>query len=316
MVAAHQLDQCPVLIIAGPTGIGKTQLAIDLTCSGRLEIISADSMQVYHGMRIGTAQPTDEQKSKARFHVCGMVDPGSDFNVSQFLDICSQAHQSILDRGNQPLYTGGTGLYLRALRWGIFGHQSRDEQVRQKLEMECRNQGVEVLYERLRQVDPKSAERISSRDTMRIVRALEVYASTGRPISDLQDQWIKPRARFPHRLVVLVTSRDVLRQRIKIRTEEMLKQGWIEEVEELLAHYSSTELHCFKALGYREIIQYLEGKMKRDELKDKIVSRTFTFTRRQMVWLRREHPAVWIRVEGRESMNTATGLIEKLLANI
>ncbi len=305
----------PILIIAGPTGVGKTQLAYELACSGGQEIVSADSMQVYRGMEIGTAQPSEELRRRIRFHVCGMIDPAAAFNVSQFLDLCDQAHRSILDRGKTPLYTGGTGLYLRALRWGIFGDKSRDKNVRRDLEMKCEAKGLDMMYAGLQKLDPVTAQRVSPHDRMRIIRALEVYGLTGKPISELQSQWSAAKARFPHRLVVVATSRKALRNRIRNRTGEMLKHGWIEEVEALSAVCSSTEGHCFKALGFREIIQYLGGKLKREELEEIIIRKTYSFARRQMVWLRRECPATWIHIEGNQSMRTAVALIEKHLAS-
>ncbi|MCE5228434.1 tRNA (adenosine(37)-N6)-dimethylallyltransferase MiaA [bacterium] len=320
-------DGPPTLLLAGPTAVGKTGLAVALAERFGLEIISADSMQVYRGMEIGTAQPTPEEAARARFHLCGVRDPAEPFSVREWLGLCDAAHADILSRGKLPLYVGGTGMYLRALRWGMFdldeptsGNRQSPIDTRQsvhrtQLEAELASIGPQALHERLAQVDPDAARRISPSDAVRIVRALEVHAMTGRPISRLQDQWESPRPRFPHVLIALVAERGALRERIARRTDEMLAAGWIDEARALLERGIPPTRHCFKALGYREIVEHLDGRLGLDRLRDLIVTRTGQFSKRQMIWLRRERPALWIEIDFADP-GRAFGRVENILAKM
>jgi tRNA dimethylallyltransferase len=308
----HASGDSPVVMLAGPTGVGKTAVAVRLAERHGLEVLSADSMQVYRGMAIGTAQPTDEQRARVAFHVCGSVDPAEPFNAHRFVELCDAAHRDILARGRRPLYVGGTGLYLRALRWGLSPRTGRDTAIRQRLEGEVSELGSAALHDRLRQVDPVAAARIAPADAIRIVRALEVLEATGRPISEHQIEWPDPAARFPHVLVVLDADREALDRRIGARAAAMLRDGWIEETRALLARGLPPGQHCFKALGYRRIIDHLEGRIDRAELERLIVLRTRQFARRQRTWFRRERPATWIAVDDNGAGNPPAAL-EKLV---
>lgn len=304
--------QVPALILTGPTGIGKTSLAVRLTRRFPLEIISADSMQVYRGLEIGTAQPTPSEMAQARFHVCGMLAPAEPFSAARFIEACDAAHADIVSRGRQPIYVGGTGLYLRALRWGLFADGPRDDAVRSQLEAQYETLGAQAMHRRLAEADPQAAARIEPADRIRIVRALEVHTLTGQPISSLQNQWQRPRARFPHVMVVLTAPREVIRRRIAERIDAMLATGWIEEVRALLDGGCPPGLHCFKALGYREILAHLRGEIDRKQLCELIVTHTHQFAKRQMIWLRRERPAIWLPLESPEDAHVSP-FIEKLL---
>ena len=309
----------PVLMLAGVTGIGKTALGIELALRIRrhprppLELISADSMQVYRGMAIGTAQPTPDELRGIPIHLTGLIDPAEPFNASRFVAMCDAAHHDILTRGAQPLYLGGTGLYLRALRWGLIDNDSADPAIRRRLEAQAQSDGLAALYTRLQSVDPDAATRIAPGDAVRIIRALEAYEVTGRPISSLQRQWDTPTPRFPHHLVILDAPRDPsrpphraphrrhARRRLDRRGRFPARRGLDEQS------------HCFKALGYREIIECLRGRLDRDAMRQRIILRTLQFARRQRTWLRRERPATVIDFHpddpaGRERV------LEKLLA--
>ncbi|MEN6624622.1 MAG: tRNA (adenosine(37)-N6)-dimethylallyltransferase MiaA [Candidatus Sumerlaeia bacterium] len=303
------------MLLTGPTAVGKTGLATALAERFGLEIISADSMQVYRGMEIGTAQPAPAELARARFHLCGVRDPAEPFSVKEWLGLCEAAHRDIESRGKTPLYVGGTGLYLRALRWGLFEDLPDSPDVRADIERELADRGPAALHARLAEIDPVAAARIAPADGVRIVRALEVHALTGRPISELQNQWEEPRPRFEHVMVTLVAPREALRGRIARRTRQMLEAGWIDETRRLLERGIPKTRHCFKALGYREIADHLEGRIGLDELARLIVTRTGQFSKRQMVWFRRERPALWVEADFDRPERTLRR-VENVLANI
>ncbi len=308
------------LLLSGPTGIGKTALAIDLAQRFPLEIISADSMQIYRGLEIGTAQPTAAERARASFYGCGELAPDDHFDAQRFLIHCEAYESAILAGGHMPIYVGGTGLYLRALRWGLFEQPSRAPAIRARLESELASQSVAALHARLLKLDPAAAARIAPTDAIRIVRALEILELTGRPLAELRRQWQRPAPRFPHLLVVLTAPRSWLRERIAQRTDAMLRAGWVEEVRDLLAAGYTHNLHCFKALGYREIINYLAGRLTLNQLRERIMTATHQFAKRQMIWFRRERPAIWLRLDASRGTNDLLAPVrtslEKLLAKL
>ncbi len=311
------------LILTGPTGIGKTALAVELAKHRPFELISADSMQVYRGMEIGTAQPTPEELQGVPIHGCGFQNPREPFSAKRFLDFSDRTHAEILSRGKIPLYVGGTGLYLRSIRWGLFDEtepenessaeqSSRKDQIRKRLERELEELGAPILHNRLAEIDPPSAARIAPNDRVRIVRALQVAEITGRPISTLHREWATPKARFPHLVVALTCPRAELVRRIEQRVDAMLAQGWIEEVRALIESGCDPSFHCFKALGYREIAAHLVGDLSRDELRTVISARTRQFSKRQMTWFRRERDIHWVNLDP-EISGRELAQIEKLL---
>lgn len=302
----------PVLILAGPTGVGKTELAARFAGRGGYELISADSMQIYRGMEIGTGQPTAEELGGIRLHACGLLRPEEPFDVQRFLRLTENIHNDIVDRGARPLYVGGTGMYLRALRWGLADVPAIPRGVRPRLEAEWRADGGAALYLRLGTLDPAIAARIAPGDHVRIVRALEVIEVTGRRFSDVQVQWENPTARFPHRLVVLNCPRTVLVERIERRVDAMMEHGWIDEVRALMRAGYPEGLHAFKALGYREIFALLRGEMNEATARAAIKARTRQFARRQLTWFRKERGAAWIEYDGYDVAQALPALEKEL----
>ncbi|MDD5382651.1 MAG: tRNA (adenosine(37)-N6)-dimethylallyltransferase MiaA [Candidatus Margulisbacteria bacterium] len=279
-----------MLILLGPTAAGKTKLAIELAKKLNGEIISADSMQVYRGMDVGTAKPTLEERQGLPHHLIDVLDPDEPWTVSDFVEQANKLTKDIVFRGKVPLIVGGTGLYLWSLLEGFsFPIAPADKELRAKLEKEQ----LTALYSRLTAIDPAAAEKIHPNDKKRIIRALEVYELTGRPISHSQatrDPGLVTRDQL---LIGLNLPREELYSRIDQRVDSMIEKGLIEEVTGLLAKGYSKELPSFQALGYKEAVEYLAGKWTKEQMIAELKKRTRHFARRQMTWFKRFNNVRW-----------------------
>lgn len=285
----------PVAAITGPTAAGKTALSLALSAHLPIEIVSADSMQVYRGLDVGTAKPSPQERAAVAHHLIDIASPAEKYDLARFLRDAIAAIDAIRSRGNIPLIVGGTGLYLRSLMTGIFAIPSRDPELRHRLAQRAQDEGSAALHEELRQADPPSARRISPNDAIRIVRALEVAHSTGKPMSYWHAHPGAPQTpAIPLRLVVLHLPRETLHQRIQHRVRAMLAQGWVEEVRALLAQGLPPDQHCFKALGYREIARRLVANEPMDGVEETIARETRQFAKRQMTWFRSMDNAHWM----------------------
>jgi tRNA dimethylallyltransferase len=289
-----------LLVLAGPTAVGKTAVSLELARRLDAEIVCADSMQVYRGMDIGTAKPTAEQRQAVRHHLIDVCEVDEPFDVKRFVQLARQAIAEIGARGKTALVVGGTGLYVRALRQGLFEGPGRDEALRARLEA----MPAEELYAELRRVDPKAARDIDRYNPRRLVRALEVFYATGRSIRDFQKQ--KPAT---GQVFGLNRDRYDLYRRIERRIDEQIAAGWVDEVRRLMEQGIEKNKTAMQAAGYRELIAYLRGRLSLPEAVSLIKTRTRQLARRQLTWFRREPGLIWIDVKAEESPTETAGRV-------
>ncbi len=285
-----------VIVIAGPTASGKTDLAIELALRINGEIISADSMQIYREMNIGTAKPTMEERKGIPHHMLDIVDPDEEFSVAQFQQGAKKCIKDILSRGKVPIVAGGTGLYINALVYNItFSETITDWNYRNQLQNIAREQGPEALHALLQEVDPISAENIHPNNVKRVIRALEVYETTGKPISLHQLESRQKKPEYDYKIFGIEVERDVLYRRIESRADKMLEMGLYEEVENILKKGYSPDLVSLQGIGYKEIIMAILGKCTLEEAVDKIKLNTRHLAKRQMTWFRKTENLKWMK---------------------
>lgn len=294
---------CPVIVLVGPTAIGKTSLSLQLVDRFDCEIISMDSMQVYRYMDIGTAKPSQEEQALVRHHLLDLVNPDEQYDAARFVKDALQAIDSIAGRKRTVLLTGGTGLYQKALFEGLFTAIPTDQEIRQHLQHRLQEEGREVLHTELCKIDPLSGKRIHKNDTQRLLRGLEIYLSSGRRWSDLlQEQ--KQKGQVPHfnRVcqVALTCERSELYQRIEKRSNMMIKHGFIEEVEKLRAMGYSEELPSMQSIGYRHVNNLLSGKWDRRTMFEYLLRDTRRYAKRQMTWFGKNKNLRWFDIKQKE----------------
>lgn len=283
----------------GPTAAGKTALAIHLAEHLPIEIVSVDSALVYRGMDIGTAKPEPHLMAQTRHHLIDILEPTDAYSAAQFRQDALRAIEQALARGKVPLLAGGTMLYFRALEYGLSSLPPADPQVRSRLEEEARLSGWPALHERLAQIDPVAARRIHANDPQRIQRALEVFELTGKTLTHLQRR--DRRELFPYSLakwVIAPQDRSWLHARIAARFKQMLAQGFVDEVVRLRERGDlSPDMPSMRALGYRQIWEYLDGHYGYDTMIERGIAATRQFAKRQLTWLRSEKDAEWFASE-------------------
>jgi tRNA dimethylallyltransferase len=293
-----------LLVIVGPTASGKSGAALGLAERFGAEIVSADSVQVYRGLDIGSAKPTPEERRRVPHHLIDVVGPDEPFDAARFRALATLAVEDIWGRGRRAIVAGGTGLYVRALLGGLFPSPPSDPELRRRLRAEAAERGRAALWERLAQLDPEAAGRIHPRDLIRVVRALEVIQLTGRPLSELQAAHGFGEAVFRYRLVGLRLERAELYRRIEARLEAMLAAGWLEETRGLLARYGP-EARALHSLGYRHLVAHLEGRLGLAEARDLTFRDTRRYAKRQLIWFRAEPEITWLAPEGPELARVA-----------
>jgi tRNA dimethylallyltransferase len=284
-----------LIAIVGPTGSGKSALALRLARERGGEIVSCDSLQVYRGLDIGSAKATPEERAAVPHHLLDVVEPPEAFSAAEYARQARAALAGIVARGRLPIVAGGTGLYLRALLQGLFEGPSRDEPLRSRLEAMAGRYGEARLHRLLARVDPEAASRLPPRDRVRVVRALEVFWNTGRPLSTHHRQGAVPLRGFSPRLLGIAPDRVALRQAIERRTREMFERGLLEEVRGLLARGLPSDLRPLRSIGYRQAVAVVQGRLARPEAERDIVADTLRFAKRQMTWFRHQAEVTWCR---------------------
>lgn len=285
----------PMIVLTGPTAVGKTKLSIALAKAVEGEIISADSMQVYRHMDIGSAKITTEEMQGIPHHMIDILEPSDTFNVVIFQKMCKQALQDIYGRGHIPIVTGGTGFYIQALLRDIdFTENEEDTTYRTYLEQLAAREGPQILHRMLLEVDPEAAGTIHQSNVKRTIRALEYYKLTGQKISVHNEQEKKKESAYNSCYFVLNDLRDRLYARIEQRVDEMLNQGLVTEVRHLKEMGCHKGMVSMQGLGYKEILSYLEGEYSYEQAVEILKRDTRHFAKRQLTWFRRENGVIWI----------------------
>lgn len=295
MTLTQSVKKPGLVILTGPTAVGKSELSIELARQIGGEIISADSMQVYRQMDIGSAKILPEQMGGIPHHLINVLDPTEEFNVVAFQQLAKEAMAGIYARGHLPVVVGGTGFYIQALLYDIdFTENDEDTALRAGLEELAAAQGSEVLYERLRQIDPESCESIHAHNIKRVIRAIEFYEKTGTKISEHNKQQRERTSPYHFAYFVLNDDRDRLYGRIDRRVDRMMQQGLLEEVAALRAAGCTRGMVSMQGLGYKELLDYLDNRCSLEEAVYTLKRDTRHFAKRQLTWFRRERDVLWI----------------------
>ena len=289
------MDRKPLIILAGPTAVGKTSLSIRLAKETGGEIISADSMQVYRHMDIGSAKITKEEMEGVPHYLVDVLEPEEEFNVVRFQQMAKEAAERIWEKGKIPLVVGGTGFYIQALLYDIdFTENDGDESYRRRLEQKASDEeGASELYEMLTTVDPKAAREIHPRNLKRIIRALEFHHQTGKKISEHNETQRQKSSPYNYAYFVLTDERSRLYERIDQRVDLMMEQGLLDEVRYLKERGVRKDSTAMQGLGYKELYAYLEGEYPLDEAVRIIKRDTRHFAKRQLTWFKRERDVIW-----------------------
>ena len=289
-------DKIPILILTGPTAVGKTALSIELAKILGGEIISADSMQIYRKMDIGSAKISQEEMDSVVHHMIDVVDPDEDFSVADFHDMASQIISDIHKRGKLAIVTGGTGLYLNSLVYDMdFGGTNSDPSIRKDLEEILNDKGKDYLYRLLQDLSPEAAKRIHPNNTKRVIRAIEVY-KTGGDMGDFSND-LKYNPKFDAKIIVLNRDRSILYDRINQRVDMMFDMGLLDDVKGLHQMGYTSQMQSMKGIGYKEVLEYFDGKMTLEESIDILKQGTRRYAKRQITWFKRYENALWLDLD-------------------
>ena len=285
----------PLIILTGPTAVGKTKASIGLAKAIGGEIISADSMQVYKKMDIGSAKIRDDEMEGVNHYLIDVLDPAEEFNVVLFQKMAKQAMEEIYANGHIPIVVGGTGFYIQALLYNIdFTQENEDNHIRTELETIAKEQGADYLHQMLQEIDVRSAETIHANNVKRVVRAIEYYRQTGKPISEHNEKERQKESPYTFAYFVLMDERQKLYDRIEKRIDVMVEEGLLDEVKALYEEGYTRDMVSMQGLGYKEILDYLDGKMTLEEAIYVLKRDTRHFAKRQITWFKREKDVCWI----------------------
>lgn len=288
----------PLIVLTGPTAVGKTSLSIYLAKAVNGEIISADSMQVYKGMDIGSAKIRKEEMQGVTHYLVDILEPEEEFHIVKFQELAKAALEEIYAKGKIPILVGGTGFYIQAVTRDIdFTQAEQETSYREELEQFAKEKGAEYLHEKLRKVDSKSAENIHANNVKRVIRALEFYHQNGTPISEHNEEQKQQTSPYNLAYFVLTAPREILYERIDRRVDQMMEEGLLEEVKSLRERGCHRGMVSMQGLGYKEILAYLEGEYPLEEAVRILKRDTRHFAKRQLTWFRREQDVIWVDKE-------------------
>lgn len=283
-----------VIVICGPTASGKTALSVELAKQINGEIISADSMQIYKEMDIGTAKPTKEEMQEIKHYLIDFISPEERYSVADFKKDAKKAIKEILKKGKTPIITGGTGLYIDSLIYEIeYQNIEFDEIYRKQLEEEVQKNGLDEIYEKAKKIDPIAIEKISKNDKKRILRILEIYKATGKNKTEQEKLSRKKEIEYDYKVYAINWEREILYKRIEKRVDKMIELGLIEEVEKIIQKYKKFPT-AMQGLGYKEVVEYLEGRTTKEEMIEKIKQETRRYAKRQITWFKKNKQTIWL----------------------
>ena len=301
----------PMVVLTGPTAVGKTELSIRLAEALDGEIISADSMQVYKKMNIGTAKIRKEEMGGIPHHLIDVLDPAEEFNVVRFQGMAKEALAGIYERGKIPLVVGGTGFYIQGLLYDIdFTREEQDKSYRERLQKKAEEEGAGAVHQMLEKVDSVSAGKIHPNNVKRVIRALEFYHLNGRPISEHNEEEARKKSPYQSAYFVLNQERQTLYERINRRVDLMMEEGLIGEVKSLVEEGYGRNLVSMQGIGYKEVFDYLEGEISLEETTERIKKDTRHFAKRQLTWFGREKEVIMI---DKDKFETEEKILEHML---
>lgn len=286
-----------VYVIGGPTASGKSNLAIELAKKINGEIVSADSMQIYKDMDIGTAKIKKDEMQGIKHYMIDIVTPEERYSVSRFKKEAEKAIDKILENGKVPIVVGGTGLYIDSLIYGIeFQDEKIDTEYREHLNQIAEKEGLENLYKQAQTIDPNAMLKISPNDKKRIIRVLEIYYKTGKTKTELEIESRSHEVKYNYKVYAITMEREKLYDRIEQRVDTMIKQGLIDEVKNIIKKYSGFPT-AMQGLGYKEVVEFLENHITKDEMIEKIKKETRHYAKRQLTWFRKNKEIIWLNGE-------------------
>ncbi|HVI39860.1 MAG TPA: tRNA (adenosine(37)-N6)-dimethylallyltransferase MiaA [Anaerovoracaceae bacterium] len=302
-----------VIFVAGPTAVGKTKYAIEIAKAFHGEIISADSMQIYKYMDIGSAKPSKEELTQAKHYLVDEIDPRDEFSVAEYQSLAKKYIEKVMEAGKTPVVSGGTGLYLNSLIYDMdFSVMPKQAGFRKELELEAERYGVQRVHDRLRSLDNAAAERIHPNNLKKVIRAIEVFETTGEGIREFKESFIRTKD-YRCLLISLTRDRDELYHRIDKRVDQLMEAGLVQEIESLLEKGLTEDSISMKGIGYKEIISYLHGEYDLNEAVRLVKQNTRHYAKRQLTWLKRYPDMIWFNLSEFQTEDKALSAIFEVI---